>query len=338
MASEKTAIDNQLMLLKTRFANSTATQLDAMLGHFSDRKISDITYEELVALYQLLHRLGGSSATFGFNQLGQQAARLEQAIKPLIDNKIDSAIHTEQIINADFLNSLQQLTQLLQQDNKVLATDITPPLALEENKTHLLVIGQELQPLAATLTSYGFTIYHCEQPIAQCEQCWNKAGIIITPDHQVTVTAAWNSSQAQKYHQATADIICVGVEDTFAARYALASQGAKGLFTLPVDIPKLAERIEQISQERQPTHASKVLLLDDDQVLAEHYRLVLTAAGKEVQVMHSPEGILAALADFRPDIVLLDVHMLPYSGVTLARMIRLEPEWLSLPIIYLSSE
>lgn len=128
------------------------------------------------------------------------------------------------------------------------------------------------------------------------------------------------------------------MENSFTTRYALAEQGVNGLFIEPVDAPKLAERIEQLGQERQEVQASKVLLLDDDQALAEHYRLVLTAAGKDVRVMAHPEDLLSVLAEFRPDIVLLDIYMPPYCGATLARMIRLEPEWLSLPIIFLSSE
>ncbi|MCT7654641.1 diguanylate cyclase [Oceanimonas sp. NS1] len=78
--------------------------------------------------------------------------------------------------------------------------------------------------------------------------------------------------------------------------------------------------------------------MDDDEELAEHYRLVLTEAGMEVRVLNRPYNMMSTLAEFHPDILLMDIHMPPYSGTTLARMIRFEPQWLSLPIIYLSSE
>jgi diguanylate cyclase (GGDEF)-like protein len=44
------------------------------------------------------------------------------------------------------------------------------------------------------------------------------------------------------------------------------------------------------------------------------------------------------LSEFRPNLVLMDMQMGRYSGATLARMIRFDPEWLGLPIVYLSSE
>ena len=81
-----------------------------------------------------------------------------------------------------------------------------------------------------------------------------------------------------------------------------------------------------------------MLFGEDDAELAEHYCLVLQAAGIEAQAVSEPFHLTSSLADFVPDIVLMDVQIGDYSGVTLARLIRFEPRWLSLPIIYLSSE
>ncbi|MBO1520522.1 GGDEF domain-containing response regulator [Oceanisphaera pacifica] len=335
MAPETTAIENRLLLLKIRFAEKTTTQLTALLAALASKQGARVTATEVEDLYQLLHRLSGSAGTFGYHQLGQQAMLLADTIKPTTHATTPT---TTPIVDADFLYSLQQLLLLLQQNDTPSAPEVTHPQAAIKNKTQILIIGQELSQLVTALTPYGFTINHCEQPITNCNQCWHYADIIIAPAHQLTTTVAWNNTQAQQHQQQAADILCIGTQDTFSARYALASKGAKGLFTLPVDIAKLAERIEQIGQERRTAYTSKILLLDDDQELAEHYRLVLTAAGKDVKVMHSPEHLLTVLSEFSPDIVLLDVHIPPYSGITLARMIRFEPKWLSLPIVYLSSE
>ncbi|GGB43536.1 hypothetical protein GCM10011502_16070 [Oceanisphaera marina] len=338
MTSKEAALDNRLALLKVRFIERTTTQLAAMLEQIADWQEGDFVYDDIKSLYQLLHRLAGSSGTFGFNQLGQQARHLELTIKPVLSDSAHTMALAARVIDADFLARLHQLPNLLQDNTPQLAAIAQTPTSVPPHKTRLLVIGDTLSELAAALAPYGFNIQYCTQPITECELCWHQADIIIGQARELTAIAAWNDTQARRHQQQSAPILCIGVDDSFAARYALAAQGANGLFTQPVDIPRLAERIEQLSREQRELQTSKVLLLDDDRELAEHYRLVLTAAGKEVRVMAHPEGLLAALAEFRPDIVLLDVHMPPYSGVTLARMIRLEPEWLSLPIIYLSSE
>lgn len=338
MASEKTALDNRLALLKMRFTDKTITQLATILEQTADWQQGDFVYDDIKSLYQLLHRLAGSSGTFGFNELGQQARLLELTIKPVLNDPDYTLALAAKVIDADFLARLQQLPALLQDNTPQPAASAQAPASVTAHKTRLLVIGDTLTELAAALAPYGFHIRHCLQPITEHELCWHQIDIIIGQARELTTITDWNNIQAQRYQQPSAPILCIGEDDSFTARYALAAEGANGLFTQPVDIPRLAERIEQLSRERREFQTSKVLLLDDDQELAEHYRLVLTAAGKEVRVMAHPEGLLATLAEFRPDIILLDVHMPPYSGITLARMIRLEPEWLSLPIIYLSSE
>ncbi|MGO4998717.1 diguanylate cyclase [Oceanisphaera sp. W20_SRM_FM3] len=336
MTSEVTALDTHLLVLKKRFAGRTATQLAELVSKLAKWQQEPCPLDELQFLDQLLHRLAGSSGTFGFQALGQEAGALAQLIKEELTS-YDTANASP--LAPQLLARLGQLPQWLitaaAPNTANLSLDLTGTTG---DKTQLLVLDSALNDLADALVTYGFLVRRCEQLPTQCEQCWLPASIIITPAALLSQVVSWNKHQAQQQHHTPAPILCIGQDDSFQARYALAEQGADGLFMQPVKVPKLAKRIEQLKVEQQKPHASKVLLLDDDQELTEHYRLVLSHAGKNVRVMHEPEGLLTVLAEFRPDIVLLDVHMPPYSGVTLARMIRLEPEWLSLPIIYLSSE
>ncbi|ART80421.1 diguanylate cyclase [Oceanisphaera avium] len=336
MAPKVTAIDERLLQLKARFAERSAIQLRELSAKLTDWQYGHCTREDLQTLYELLHRLAGSSGTFGFHQLGQEAGQLEQVIKAQIsDSPPLSDLHLAPEIQA----RLAQLSRLLVTEpssSAEAATTDLPDTASEQ--TQLLVLDSSLNELAEALNNFGFKVVVCEELPLHCAHCWRSTSIIIAPAAKLTQVVNWNQQQAQSHHASPSPILCIGSDDSFAARYALAEQGADGLFLQPVKVPQLAKRIEQIKSQQQQPYASKVLLLDDDQELAEHYRLVLTQAGKNVKVMAEPTELLAVLAEFRPDIVLLDVHMPPYSGVTLARMIRLEPDWLSLPVIYLSSE
>jgi diguanylate cyclase (GGDEF)-like protein len=105
----------------------------------------------------------------------------------------------------------------------------------------------------------------------------------------------------------------------------------------PVDITHLVSMLEQILDEY-TAEPSRVLIVDDDETLSEHFRLVLTAAGMEISVVNQPEKVMGEIAVFRPNIVLLDMHMPGYSGSELATVIRYHEEWLGLPIVYLSAE
>ena len=105
----------------------------------------------------------------------------------------------------------------------------------------------------------------------------------------------------------------------------------------PLDVAKLVDRLERMHDTVLAT-PHRVLIVDDDVELAEHYRLVLTANGMEVAVENHPEQVMERVATFRPELLLLDMYMPGYTGPELATVIRYRDDWLSLPIVYLSAE
>lgn len=125
--------------------------------------------------------------------------------------------------------------------------------------------------------------------------------------------------------------------DDFPSRVRAAQLDALGYFLKPLDIPRLVSRMSQIfEQKRAPP--PRVLIVDDDKDLAEHYRLVLLGAGMEADVLQQPDAIMEKIAAFRPELVLMDMHMPDFSGPDLAGVIRQHENWSSLPIVYLSAE
>jgi diguanylate cyclase (GGDEF)-like protein len=123
----------------------------------------------------------------------------------------------------------------------------------------------------------------------------------------------------------------------FQTRLAVARAGGDAFLAKPVAIPALAGCIETLLRERGQA-PYEVLIIDDDEVLAEHYRLVLAAAGLLAERVCQPEEVLAAMETLRPDLILMDLHMPSCSGAELARVIRYSEAWQSVPIVYLSAE
>ncbi|MEV7418663.1 response regulator transcription factor [Streptomyces sp. NPDC089919] len=78
----------------------------------------------------------------------------------------------------------------------------------------------------------------------------------------------------------------------------------------------------------------RVLLIEDDPSIREGVGLGLRRRGHEVRAAETGEGGLAALAEFRPDLVLLDLMLPGMNGVQVCRRIR---ETSQLPIIMLTA-
>ncbi|MGW4866465.1 response regulator [Streptomyces chartreusis] len=79
---------------------------------------------------------------------------------------------------------------------------------------------------------------------------------------------------------------------------------------------------------------SRVLLIEDDPSVREGVELGLRRRGHEVRAAATGEAGLAAMAEFRPDLLLLDLMLPGMNGVQVCRQVR---EHSQLPIIMLTA-
>lgn len=90
--------------------------------------------------------------------------------------------------------------------------------------------------------------------------------------------------------------------------------------------------------EASPDLPYRVLIVDDDMMVARYHAALLEKAGMTVQILIDPEKILAVLEEANPDIVLLDMYMPRRTGLEVAAILRQQEMFAGLPIVFLSSE
>jgi len=86
-----------------------------------------------------------------------------------------------------------------------------------------------------------------------------------------------------------------------------------------------------------PTHPKRLLLVEDDDALANVYVTRLEGEGFEVRRVDNGEDALAAALNYKPDLVLLDVMMPKVSGFDVLDILRNTPETTNLKIIMLTA-
>lgn len=348
----------KLEALRKSFRHKAARELDLfdeLLARIADReRARDDRFETVQAMVHLLHRLAGSAGTFGLAELGQEARQLEQSLKHAVepDQATPAAVNlpavADEIFSPGFFYRASQLRTRLYDENDEArvaprhVTDESPVLCSEPTTAvYLCDLPDTVSVfLTHTLNNHGFTVENVSVSalLNLTHEACARAFAVITCEASVASLSGTLKLLQSQYGINLPPLICAGSHHGFGNQYALADQGADALFSEPLDVPMLAERIERLINERSQAVPGKVLILDDDEDLANHYRMVLEASGFDVRAINDPEIVLTALAEFCPDIMLLDVQMGDYSGVTVAKLIRFQPEWLSLPIIYLSSE
>jgi len=354
-----TAVDQlqeRLRLLQERFFERARGDVETLSGfaRLIDQQL--LPKVELEKCYQLLHRMAGSAGTFGLPELGQAARAIEKQMRAHLEAATDSGASVDDLVSVsvDVADELRKLATLLEKTPEMAATagaQTRAPAAADlydgahGMQINIMALGHNLDYLAGLVKSlavYGFVCesgsVDCPNDIAVRLRERTNASILLCVDSELGDVMDFREQYLPKTEHRRFPVVCVGHENSFETLYRVAERGATAYFCEPLDMPELAERIESLALERGSRPQGRVLIVDDDLELGEHYCLVLKQAGIIARLVSDPADLMSELSAFEPDLVLMDVQLRDYSGVTLARLIRYEPRWLGLPIVYLSSE
>jgi len=144
--------------------------------------------------------------------------------------------------------------------------------------------------------------------------------------------------EIQECYDVTIPVIYVSDRrDDIEARLMASRTGGEEFFYRAVDPGQLIEKIENY------THSStqdpyRILVVDDSKAQAKYIENILNKSGMIPSVITDPMQILVTLNDFQPEIIIMDMYMPGCTGMELARVIRQQDKFHSVPIIYLSAE
>jgi DNA-binding response OmpR family regulator len=82
--------------------------------------------------------------------------------------------------------------------------------------------------------------------------------------------------------------------------------------------------------------SSRVLIIDDERGIAKALTIRLEASGYEVRWACDGTAGLAAAAEWKPDVILLDIRMPDIDGFEVNRRLRARPHFAT-PVIFLSA-
>ncbi|CDF86474.1 putative two-component response regulator [Pseudomonas knackmussii B13] len=120
-------------------------------------------------------------------------------------------------------------------------------------------------------------------------------------------------------------------------RLAAARAGGQDFFSGTLDASGVLEKIETLTRVAH-YDPFRVLIVDDSRAQATHTEMVLNGAGIVTRALTAPLSVMAELAEFQPDLIILDMYMPECLGTELAKVIRQHERYVSVPIIYLSAE
>lgn len=331
------AIAAKLATLKTAYLARLPEefgQLKALASTLSD---PSQVVDSLTQLNQRLHKLAGSAGSFGFGEMGKLAKQLElQAIEWL------KQLPGESDAFADFLVNIERMEQQLDGDKPKPVPVVSKNIGTK-NSSLIYILEDDIHvadELCLNLRHMGHDVVHFDTLAAAEKEILRRPPDFMVCDIMFTLEerespAAVGALQLQL--PAPVPVIFMSTRNDFQAYHSAVRAGAVGYFVKPLDITRLVDCFEYYLDRNRST-PYRVLIVDDDRALSEHYKLVLDQADIRTEILQDATRIFDVLSDFHPELILLDLNMPECSGTELAQVIRLNPEWLKMPITYLSAE
>lgn len=331
----------QLAQLRKEYLARLPAELASLQSLTAGLSGSEADRPSLDKLYQRLHKLAGSGGTFGLAALSTRAHVLEHEIKSWLEGSLDDMSVEPRLT---ITTSLASLTKVIVGTDTP-TTLISPPATALESGSSLLVwlaeddelLGRQL---AIQIESFNYEVRLFTR-INEAEHAAQSGRPDMLIMDVIFEEEGENSTDFLTHHpnlrQTGCPLLFISSFDDFQSRIRAAQLEAEGYFLKPLDVPRLVSRMVQIADRRRAP-PQRVLIVDDDEDLSEHYRLILLGAGIEAEVLHDPESIAEKLSTFRPELLLMDMNMPNFSGQDLAAVVRQYEAWASLPIVYLSAE
>lgn len=328
-------VQARLAALREQYSRRLIDDLQTLMAQSREMSARQgaITFDALDLLRQGLHRIAGSAGSFGYTALSRDAREMEIWLQTALEST-----------NPPTPPMLTALHDRLQDCYRALES---PPLSEvdEPQGSYYLASGDrairvavladgDTETLIHSLSGFG---YECRQLSGELDP--HRTWVSWRPDIAIVDTAKVAEAVWKPAVEAVpeAALIMLSAESGFDARLNAVRHGAQGFFTHPVDVPSLEHRLRHLVNLPQQD-PYRVLIVDDDIELAEHFRLTLKMAGIESRVISNPQDVLRGLREFVPDLVLIDINMPGCSGPELARIIRFDDDWLKIPLVYLSAE
>jgi diguanylate cyclase (GGDEF)-like protein len=134
-------------------------------------------------------------------------------------------------------------------------------------------------------------------------------------------------------------LIFISESDDQFVRLKAIRVGGTAYFTKPINIVGLIDKLDSLNPTTTTTaQPNRVLIVDDQQSVASYYQMVLKMSGMDAQFVTNSDDVLNQVREFHPDLILIDTYMPEIRGTDLVRVIRQIDEFVSIPIVFLSSE
>jgi len=335
------ALEQKLAELQTRFIAQLPERLRALDEAFALLTQGGDSRPALEKLHLHAHKLAGAGGTFGFTVLSENAGALEQRLTGILAQPAvpDDATCAElATLVRRVRNSILESAGTRPPEPQASAP---PPAGAESKLVHLVEDDDEVaEELQLHLTQCGYRVHRfasTEELLLSLTGATPSAIVldVVLPDDPLGGTKV--ASLVRAAGHADVPLVCISSRTDFEARLSAVRAGVDAYLFKPLTAGTVIDQLDRLtgSGSEEPI---RVMVVDDDIEVAEYCCAILESAGMETRRLSDPRQALETMAEFRPDLLLMDLYMPACTGVEVASVMRQQDAFSSIPIVFLSSE
>ncbi|MGE5658763.1 MAG: response regulator [Actinomycetota bacterium] len=273
------------------------------------------------------HRLIGSLGSFGLPKGSEVARQIEQLL-------------SLQSLGENEARQLQELVVRLQQvvEDKPSTTATTSDLKIGSGQ--LLVVDDDVgltEAIEREAIVWGFQVEVATDPIAarkSISRCSPDVIVLeLTFPHTTENGLTLLAELAQRIPRIP--VLVLTACNQLSARVEVARLGGNVFLEKPISPEKIVKAVTQELNRTQKPEA-RILIVDDDLSVLATLSNLLAPWGFQVRTLADPKRFWQALEASLPELVILDIEMPDFSGIELCQVVRSDPRWSDLPVLFLS--
>jgi DNA-binding response OmpR family regulator len=276
------------------------------------------------------HTLVGSLGSFGVESASQLADRIERRLKedlPLTPSE---------------LQQLQTQAQTIQTELETATEDLSIEIPAPDETRHpiqLLIVDDDLalaNQLASLSEACGIQT-HIETDIAAAQAHLTRTQpdvVLLDLGFPNAPNAGFDLLSDLSAQWPQIPVIMFTAHDRFLDRLQSAHLGSRIFLQKPVLPGTVLNTVIQVYQQLGSTDI-KLMLIEDDSATAEAIQSILSPWGFQIEIVQTAIEGWQTLSASQPDLLLLSTELPNRSGFDLCQVIRHEPDWSDLPVIFL---
>jgi len=194
------------------------------------------------------------------------------------------------------------------------------------------------------LTEHGYDVIVYADPSGEADMflpgcCCNDMPILFIVDMMLGDNKhAGAEFISQLQHQVTSlpPVIFASAYDDFDSRLAAVRSGGSRYFVKPFSDEYLLNSIHSLTEKENPPY--RVLIIDDEKGVADYFVTTMENAGMTAESINNPLDAINKVKEFKPELILMDIHMPECNGLELAAIIRHQENYSKIPIVFLSAD